>query len=323
MADNEIRKAQELNRLESEEKELFGFNLSNYTVSKEIREAESPFLTAKSLQHLVEMYLEKRLGKGNYILGESSLKTLRLNSSARAELIADLRNQRGVRNSLRRMWEVYLKGNDPNHQITFESETAENYRNAFFITPVHPLVKQAAAFFTSNEQVYIHLEYYSDDVAPGDYPFSIYAWDYVGIRSNFKLVTVCENQQLSDELPEYILTANEVDYPTEINDDSWTALEEKHVAIWQTEKKKHADSTRQVASYKLESLKNNFRNRRLVLERKIAEADDERIVKMRSAELDNAEQRYKKKVAEIESQIAQADIHTTLIANGIITVKGI
>ena len=44
---------------------------------------------------------------------------------------------------------------------------------------------------------------------------------------------------------------------------------------------------------------------------------------MRSAELDNAEQRYKKKVAEIESKIAQADIHTTLIANGIITVKGI
>ena len=323
MADNEIRKAQELNRLESEEKELFGFNLSNYTVSKEIREAESPFLTAKSLQHLVEMYLEKRLGKGNYILGESSLKTLRLNSSARAELATDLRNQRGVRNSLRRVWEVYLKGNDPNHQITFESETAENYRNAFFITPVHPLVKQAAAFFASNEQVYIHLEYYSDDLVPGDYPFSIYAWDYVGIRPNFKLVTVCEKQQLSDELPEYILTANEVDYPTEISDDSWTALEEKHVALWQTEKKKHADSTRQVASYKLESLKNNFRNRRLVLERKIAEADDERIVKMRSAELDNAEQRYKKKVAEIESKIAQADIHTTLIANGIITVKGI
>ena len=43
MADNEVRRLQELNKLESEEKELFGFDLSNYTVSKEIQEAESPF----------------------------------------------------------------------------------------------------------------------------------------------------------------------------------------------------------------------------------------------------------------------------------------
>ena len=57
MADNEVRKAQELNKLESEEKELFGFDLSNYTMSKEIQEAESPFLSARSIQHLVEMYL--------------------------------------------------------------------------------------------------------------------------------------------------------------------------------------------------------------------------------------------------------------------------
>ena len=41
MADNEVRKAQELNRLEQEEKELFGFDLSNFTVSKQIQNSES------------------------------------------------------------------------------------------------------------------------------------------------------------------------------------------------------------------------------------------------------------------------------------------
>lgn len=76
MADNEVRKAQELNKLESEEKELFGFDLSNYTMSKEIQEAESPFLSARSIQHLVEMYLNHRLGGSNYILGDGALKTL-------------------------------------------------------------------------------------------------------------------------------------------------------------------------------------------------------------------------------------------------------
>lgn len=321
MADNEVRKAQELNRLESEEKELFGFDLSNYTVSKEIQAAESPFLTARSIQHLVENYLTDRIGEGNYILGEGSLKTLRLNVAARSLVMTDLRSMAGNRDSLRRKWEHYLKGNDPNHQITFDSETAEKNRSAFFITPVHPLVKQAAAYFATNRTSYIHLEYYSDKVAPGDYPMSIYAWNYVGIRSNFKLVAICEEAQIEAELPEYILTAAAVDYPTKLKKDAWDSLERQHIRMWQEEKEKHTQSTRQTASYKLESIKNNYKNRRLLLERKIAEDDDERISLMHRVELENATQRYEQKVSEIEAQIARADIHTTLVANGIITVK--
>lgn len=321
MADNEVRRAQELNRLESEEKELFGFDLSNYTVSKEIQEAESPFLTARSIQHMVEMYLAKRLGRNNYILGDSPLKTLRLSAVDRAEILSDLRDLSGIRSSLRRKWEVYLKGNNPTHPITFDAETAEKDRNAFFITTVHPLVKQAAAYFATNNLVHIHLEYHSDEVPAGDYPMSIYAWDYVGIRSNFRLVAICEEPTIAAELPEYILTAAAVEYSAKVKDDAWDALEEKHIHMWQEEKAHHAQSTRQVASYKLESLKNNFRNRKLVLERRIAESDDERIRTMRRVELENATQRYELKVAEIEAQIAKADIHTTLIANGVITVK--
>lgn len=68
-------------------------------------------------------------------------------------------------------------------------------------------------------------------------------------------------------------------------------------------------------------LKNNYQNRKLVLERLIAEATDDRIAVSRRSELENATQRYQQKVAEIEAKIAKADIHTTLIANGIITVK--
>lgn len=321
MADNEVRKAQELNRLESEEKELFGFDLSNYTVSKEIQEAESPFLTARSIQHMVEMYLAMRLGGNNYILGDSPLKTLRLNAVARSEIMADLRNLAGVRTSLRRKWEIYLKGNNPNHPITFDAEMAEKNRSAFFITPVHPLVKQAAAYFATSNLVHIHLEYFSDEIPAGDYPMSIYAWDYVGIRSNFRLVAICEEPRIADELPEYILTAAAVDYPTQLKPGAWDTLEERHIRMWQEEKSKHASSTRQIASYKLESIKNNFQNRKMVLERKIAEDDDDRIAVMHRVELENATQRYQQRVAEIEARIATADIHTTLIANGVITVK--
>lgn len=322
MADNEVRKAQELNKLENDEKELFGFDLSNYTVTKEIQEAESPFLSSRSIQHLVEMYLSQRLGGSNYILGGATLKTLRLNKDARLKILEDLNNLKDLRSSLRRKWEVYLKGNNnPNHPITFDSEAAEKNRTAFFITPVHPLVKQAASYFRINKPVYIHFEYYSDQIPAGDYPISIYAWAYVGIRPNFKLVTICEEPRIAAELPEYILTAAAVDYSSKIKPETWNTLEEHHARLWQAEKAQHIESTRQVAHYKLESLENNYRNRKLVLGRKIAEAGDEKIASMYRSELENATQRYQQKVAEIEAKITKADIHTTLIANGIITVK--
>ena len=54
MADNEIRRMQELNRLEDEERAFFGFDLSNYTAAKEIKEAESPWISPLNIQRLVE-----------------------------------------------------------------------------------------------------------------------------------------------------------------------------------------------------------------------------------------------------------------------------
>lgn len=321
MADNEVRKAQELNRLESEEKELFGFDLSNYTVSKEIQEAESPFLTPRSIRHMVEMYLSQRLGNNNYILGDSSLKTIRLSAAARAEILEDLRALPGTRSSIRRQWEIYLKGGNPNHPITFDSDTAEKNRSAFFITTVHPLVQQAAAYFSSNSVVYIHLEYHSDDIPRGDYPMSIYAWNYVGMQSNFKLVAICEEERISEELPDYILNASAVDYEVSADSNTWDSLEEHHIKMWQEQKSAHVEATQQIATYKLESLKSNYRNQKMVHERILAETGDDRIATMHRVELEKATARYNQKASEIERQLAKADIHTTLIANGIITVK--
>lgn len=321
MADNKVRRMQEINRLEQEEKAFFGFDLSNYLVSREIRDAESPFLTARSLQHLVEMYLSVRLGPGAYILGEDSLKRLRLNAIAREELLSDLRRLPNIQGELRRQWEAYLKSGQSYHLITFGAETAEKERGAFFITPVHPLVRQAAAHFVADKPLHVHLAYDLPGVPSGDYPISIYAWDYIGVRSDFRLVVVCEESHLAEELPEYLLSATTVESPAELQQGTWDALEKRHVQMWQEERERHIVSTKRIASYKLECLKNNFQNRKTMLEGRIAEMEDLRIITMHKAALKNATERYHQRVAVIEAQSKMADIHTTLIANGVITVR--
>ena len=322
MADNEVRRIQELNRLEDEEKGLFGFDLSNYTMTKEIQTAESPWLTPRSLQYLVERYLNDRLGNVNRIVGESEIKTLRLSASDRATLRQDFNRLSRVKSSVKRNWEAYLKGSSQFHKITFDPEAAREDGGAFFITAVHPLVKQAAMYYATNEVSYINLKSGSDIIAPGKYPFAVYAWNYVGINPRFKLVTVCKDESVGEELIELLQMAVSENATGNVPADSWDGLEEIQIGRWQAECVEHKKAVELSANYKLESIRNNFMSRKRALETQIADIEDSSITRMHRAELENATEKYESKIAEIEESKAQADIHVTLIAKGIMHIEG-
>ena len=320
MADNEVRRLQEMNRLEEEEKEFFGFDLSEYMTSQEIHNAENPWLTQKSLQILIEQYLYRRLGQGSYVLGEGDAKQLRLSAAARAELRDDFRRLPIGRNAVRQSWDVYLKGKAPIHPITFDAETAEKKRDNFFITAMHPLAKQAAAYFASNEQAYIRLQYATENLPSGSYHFSVYAWSYVGINPHFKLVVVCDDDVIASELPDILQEAQSGAAAVKMQPSDWDMLERKQVKLWMDEKAEEIKEAENTSTFKIESLSNNFRNRKRSLEQKIIDTSSESIRRMYTSELESATESYEIKVAEIRKKVDQTDIHTTLIANGILEV---
>ena len=320
MADNEVRRIQEMNRLEEEEKEFFGFDLSEYMTSQEIHNAENPWLTQKSLQILIEQYLYRRLGQGSYILGEGDAKQLRLSAAARAELRDDFRKLPSGRNAVRQSWDVYLKGKAPIHPITFDAETAEKKRDNFFITAMHPLAHQAAAYFASNEQAYIRLQYATENMPSGSYHFSVYAWSYVGINPHFKLVVVCDDDVIAAELPDILQEAQSGAAAVKMQPSDWDMLERKQVKLWMDEKAEEIKEAENTSTFKIESLSNNFRNRKRSLEQKIIDTSSESIRRMYTSELESATESYELKVAEIRKKVDQTDIHTTLIANGILEV---
>lgn len=321
MADNEVRRMQELNKLEDEERSLFGFDLSNYTATKEIKDAESPWISPFNIQRLVERYLSARLGEGQYIVGASDLKQIRLSKEARVALLTDFRQLSNIKSALKRRWENYLKGSEPLHTLTFVSETASKERRAFFVTPMHPLVKQAAKYFATCDVLYIRLNYNTDDLPVGTYPFSIYAWNYVGLNPTFKIVPVCDNELIAEELVDIIQNAETSTTHGVIDKSIWANLEGKHIALWQKEKEKYLSNVQGTANYRLESISSNFRNRRRTLEQKIRDAFEEKIRRMYQSELNNATDKYNVKVDEINELVSHADIHTTLIVNGILEIK--
>ena len=321
MADNEIRRLQELTKLEDEERALFGFDLSSYTAAKEIKDAESPWIAPASIQRLIERYLNERLGNGQYIIGASDVKQLRLGKDARMTLLEDFRKLSNIRSAYRRKWENYLKGAEPLHKITFVSEAASKDHKAFFITPMHPLVKQAAKFFATTSVSHIHLEYYSSDLPEGTYPFAIYAWNYVGLHPMFRVVPVCENALVSAELTEILQEAETATTAVQVPTNTWEGLEGKHFDLWQAEKQKYITEVQGTANFKLESITSNFRNRKRTLEQKIRDSFEDKITRMYQSELTTATENYQNKIAEINERTDRADIHTALVAHGIIEIK--
>lgn len=321
MADNEVRKMQELNRLEEEEKELFGFDLTELTTSHEIKKAESPWISGYFLQKLIENYITAIVGKGQYIIGESSLKTIRLSASARQILRDDLKKLTGGRNALRRSWQNYLSGNKPNHSITFDPETASKERDSFFITAMHPLAKQAAKYYSHRESAYLHLQLHTSEIPSGQYVFSVYAWQYTGYNTYTKLITVCENEKIAVELP-FLLEDADSSESKPNGQFNWSSIENHHVSMWLEAREKHKSEIKALEAYKLESITNTFRNRIRSLEQQIKDAYDENIKRMRQSELDTVREKYSRKITEIKEIADKADVLATLLVNGVITIMG-
>lgn len=321
MADNEVRRIQEMNRLENESKGLFGFDLSGYTMAREIQEAESPWLTPHSLQFLVERYLNERLGKKTYIWGNEDVKTLKLSAEARSVIKEDFRKLSSVRSAVKQAWEQYLKGTKAVLKITFLQEAAEKNRDVQFITTVHPLVKQAAKFYETSKKFNISIALNSDAIKSGAYPFSIYVWKYIGLKPKVKIKVICDEPEIASEWSEIMQNAKTVPVQGEIGQKTWDLATQKHMKLWQQEKEKYLQETRADIAFRLETVANNHRQAVLSYEQKICDLVDERLIRMYQSMEEEENERYKIRTQELSQIEKQADIHYKLIANGLLTVE--
>ena len=327
LSDNKVRKIQEQAELEDREHELFGVRLPQSQTNDDIRQAENYWLTPYSIQFLIEQYIAKRCGVGEYILGDKLLKTLRLSQEARQILLEDFRNlpsHKQQKNPVYRSWEQWLKGSDQHCALTFDSTCASDRRDAHFIYPLHPLVKQAANYLETVEPVYTAFKIYTDEVPSGDYPFSIYAWEHKGIREDLRLVPVFDNQELCDNFFDYLESGSSL--PTSdsslFHEEQFESLNKTHHALWQNEKEAHLQKEHKTCAYRRESMDISHRGRMNVLHEQLERSTNDKIRRMKQAQIANAMRDYDRQKAHIENAEASSDIHARAIVFGILRVEG-
>lgn len=323
LADNKIRLIQEQEELEQRQLDLFGIRLPEEQMNKEIEEASSFWLSPELIHRLITFYLQQTCGKDQeFILGEKSLKTLRLSQEARSNLLRDFKQLPRQSISAYREWENWLKGGNPHLSVTFESGCAIQHPEAVFLMPTHPLVKQAAISLDARERIVTALQVKSNAIPEGRYEFAIYQWRFHGIKEDLILQPVASSEVVTTHLSGLLEKAKEapMDKPGDGGLPKWDDLGTQHYSLWSEARAKHQRRTRELAAYRRESLATSHRARISLLEEQLKQANDEKIQRMRQSQITAAEADYAQRIQGLDIAMERVDVTAGPVAYGVLYI---
>ncbi len=321
LGDNGIRQIQEEQALEDKQAGLFGLTVPNQNWRDEIEAAESFWLSPIALQHTVKAYLLRALGSdGEFILGEKTLKTLRLNQDAREKLLKDFKQQPRSNDPVARQWGKWLKGTQPMLPVTFDQDTAAEVTDTIFLNVLHPLVRQAAMYHERTEPVHVGIQVSHDTLSVGEYPFAIYHWHKLGVRTDDALITVAKSSSVENLLMSLLPTATDIHSDVILDNAEINKLDASHHSKWLTYQANHIEENRELIEHRVQSLSISHKARCSLLEDQINQATNEKIRRMKESELARAKLENERRLAELESAASSADVHATPVVFGILNV---
>jgi ERCC4-related helicase len=320
LAENEIRVVQEQVLLEEQQATLFGL-----TVPKQdeelIKSASSFWLTPPRIRNLIQVYLSSLdSGRSYNLQGRSPIVSVQLSQEIRNRLISDLKGVLQV-GSVDRTWERWLKGNEPYLRLTFDPAAADEDRSATFITPTHPLVRQAAKALEPVSSMACAVSAKSSKVAPGRYAFAVYRWRVLGVAESFAFQPVCESEEHSKALLELLETSATPSSSSSITVAEEDRLEALHYQIWMTRRSEHIESVTQSAAVRRASLNSSHQARVALLEEQRDQSTDARIRRMKEGQLDAANRDFDRRSAELHLIAGKAEIVAEAAVLGVLIVE--
>lgn len=321
LADNEIRLLQEQALLEEQQASLFGISVPKQD-EELIKNASSYWLAPTKIRNLIERYLSSLGVEGSHkFQGRQSVVSIQLNQAVRNKLIEDYKTAPQSA-SVDREWERWLKGSDPNLRVTFDPATADEDRSLTFITPTHPLARQAAKSLEPSATLSCQLKVKSSAVGEGRYPFAIYRWKILGVTDSFVFQPVCESEDLAVALLELIENAVAIADASTIGVAEEERLEAIHYRIWAGGRSEHIESVTRSSAIRLASLNASHGARISLLEEQRDQATDARIRRMKEGQIDAADRDYQRRRMELEGVVGRADIVAEAVVLGVLYIEG-
>ncbi|WP_374765290.1 DEAD/DEAH box helicase [Yunchengibacter salinarum] len=321
LADNGIRRIREEQDLEEKEVELFGLNVPKQSWREDIEDAESEWLSTASIKRCVSRYLQSKTGSdADPLSGDKPLRTLRVSQEVRNALLADFRKFKRSNDALSRSWEKWLKGGTPSLTVTFDQDAAAENPSTVHLTVMHPLVRQAARFLEMDEAMYCSLEV-SDGLPPGQHKFALYRWTMHGIKPDEQLVAVATDPLVESALLRVLHRAVEPILSVSQSAEDFDDLDNLHHTKWSAAQANHIAENQKLAEHRVQSLTVSHRARVRILDDQISKATNDRIRRMKEAELARANGDFERRVSELRDAGNTGDIRAAPIMLGTISVR--
>lgn len=320
IADNEVRAVQEQALLEEQQASLFGLSVPRRDEDL-VRKASSFWLAPERIRGLVEQYLGRLDSERAYRLqGRNPIVTVQFGQDIRNRLISDFKplSQTGAAD---RAWERWLKGSDPHLRLTFDPVAADEDRSAMFITPMHPLARQAAKALEPDGTLQCCLKVNSSRVPSGRFPFAIYKWKIMGLTESFAFQPVCMSDRHGGALLELLEGAAVTSSQDTLSPTEEDALEVLHYRDWVNRRSEHIESVTQSATARLASLEASHGARVALLEEQRDQASDARIRRMKDGQIEAAVRDFERRRGELQSMAGEAEIIAEPILFGVLVVE--
>ncbi len=322
LADNKLRLVQEQIQLEDKQKDLFGIRVPENSFKKDVENATNYWLSPVAVLNMIRLYLKEQIdNEKEYITGEKAVKDLRLSQNAKNILLADFEACNFPKTSENKDWERILKSANTHIPVTFIPESAGKDKNVTLITLAHPLVKQAAMYFTDSKKSVTVFKVSSDKIEKGMYPFIMYQWMYSGEREDLVLKPLCSSSAVNKYLLELLANSEDSTQNIRINDTLWDDIESVHHNLWERELQQHRLNTSDLINYKLGTLTTSHQSRLTFIKEQIRKANNSKIRMMREAELRNANIDFERRKNRLEQTMTKVDIVVSKLSYGVLIVE--
>ena len=187
--------------------------------------------------------------------------------------------------------------------------------------PLHPLVKQAAKSLDTKERVIVSLKTQTNEVPVGRYEFAIYQWRFQGIREDLMLKPIASSEAVTPHLSHLLEQAVDADSQNRSNATVWDELDAHHYKLWSKERTDHQQRNQELAKYRKESLSTSHQARMALLVEQFAQANDEKIQRMRQSQIKSATADYDRRIQELDNALEKADVIAEPVAYGTLTIE--
>jgi len=319
LTDNEISRIQEQNQLEKDQEKFFGLAIQQQA-DAEVNAAHSSWLSPQRIGSLVHAYLSALDPQKSLAKFEQPVVTLRPNEKLRATLLEEFLplQQDG---SVDTRWASFLRGTTPAVLLSVQQAEVQDRPDIELLTPTHPLVRAAARWAAFGSPPQVTLRVRDDQVTPGTYPFGVYSWSRLGTKDDASLQPVSEDQNIQSQFAALLAQASDAPTAVTISPEQLENIENRHYAMWSDARVSFREGNRSTLDAQLNSLRATHGARITQLEEQYASTQDPKIQRMRSAQIDSAEQDYAARVNKLQDAYERCDIISELVATGVLIIE--